>query len=85
MGRRKVIEITCDRCSKKETQSESEVSAEDANEFQGEFKEEQVAFSDLCRRCRNTLENLFRRIKRESFEDEESKVAKLPVGTHRAN
>ena len=80
MGRRKVVEIQCDRCGKTEVQTESEVQPEGAREIICKFKGEEVSFADLCRRCRTTVENIFKRLKRD-VEEAPEVVTKLPTGS----
>lgn len=81
MGRRKVVEITCDRCGKTETQSESEVSPADQAELTIVFKGETTAYEDLCKRCRGTVENYVVRLRREKDDTPEQTPDKQPTGT----
>jgi hypothetical protein len=64
MARREVIEITCGRCGKVETQTAEELPKEDGNklEFQLRFQGKKISYDDLCRRCRRTLENYVEKI-----------------------
>lgn len=70
MARREVIEITCDRCGKVETQTKSEIWTGTTPLFKGSFEDGEVSFTDLCKVCRRALTNLWARIKRESTEEE---------------
>lgn len=73
MGRRKVVEIQCDRCGRTETQNESEVSTEEVPELHLVWAGAPTNFQDLCRRCRETVKNYVQRILLEVEEKKESK------------
>lgn len=62
MGRRKVVEISCDRCSKVETQNEAELAPDGQPEARVEWGGKATVYQDLCRRCRETVKNYVRRI-----------------------
>lgn len=62
MARRDVIEITCDRCGKTETQSSTEAPKQGAPEIQATFHDEKVTYNDLCKRCREAVKGYFTRI-----------------------
>ena len=64
MARRSVIEITCGRCGRVETQTTDELPPLKDNqfEFQLRFQGKKVTYDDLCRRCRRTLVNYAEKI-----------------------
>lgn len=80
MGRRKVVEITCDRCKRTETQNESEVSAEGGVELRLGWGGETTEYQDLCRRCRETVRNYVQRLRLVSEDKPESEDGKNPTG-----
>jgi hypothetical protein len=84
MARREVIEITCDRCGRTETQNKSEVIAEGSTELSVSFRSVEVSFQDLCRRCRGTVENLVSRLRMEKEEEDEPVNGKRPVGSKKS-
>lgn len=58
MARREVVEITCGRCGKIETQSADELPKQEGNnkfEFRLTFQGKKISYDDLCRRCRSSL------------------------------
>lgn len=64
MARRDVVEVTCDRCGRVETQSSG-----DAPKIEGgkgevsiTFHGEAHSFEDLCKRCRSAVKGYFDRI-----------------------
>lgn len=60
MAKREVIEVTCDRCEKTETQNKDSVRADDAPpEFTFEFGGSKKVYEDLCRNCRKACQNYF--------------------------
>ena len=61
MARREVVEVTCDRCSKTETQNKDEA-ASDKPEFTLYFGLHELIYQDLCRGCRRALENYIKKI-----------------------
>ena len=78
MARRQVIEVTCDRCKRTETQStdddpdrRAKIGKELAITFHGQVFE----YEDLCRRCRGAVENYFNKMTK-SMEDEKSPEVK---------
>ncbi len=76
MARREVIEITCDRCGKRETQEKNEVTPAALPEFQGVLvtpEKMDVKFEDLCRKCRETVTNYFKRIAKATKENGDGK------------
>lgn len=79
MARREVVEITCDRCSRTETQAPGTVPKRDGmvHEFTVNFHGQQMQYEDLCRRCRNTLSNYYDKIIKAS-KDEDEKEAPAP-------
>ena len=71
MPRQSVIEVTCSRCGKTETQKSSKVfnppdSKKDWVSEEGDpiecsfrFRDNEVSYEDLCERCRETISNIF--------------------------
>ena len=74
MARREVIEVTCDRCTRTETQSPDSIPKKGATGPEASFKfhDQEVSYDDLCRRCRDSLGNYFSKIIKEKVEDEEA-------------
>lgn len=64
MSRREVIEITCDRCGRTETQSSTEIPKSGSPEMDYTFHGVRVTFNDLCRRCRDAVTGYIARITR---------------------
>jgi len=62
MARREVIEITCDRCEKVETQATNARPKGDGPEFSGTLHGEKVNFEDLCKRCRDAVTSYWNRV-----------------------
>lgn len=62
MARRDVIEITCDRCGRTETQTTVEAPKGGVPEIDACFHGQKVAFNDLCKRCRDAVKGYFIRI-----------------------
>ncbi len=58
MARREVIEISCDRCKRIETQGKTK---EDIPrpEFTITLRGKTTSYEDLCKRCRDTLANCY--------------------------
>jgi hypothetical protein len=83
MAKREVVEVTCDRCKKTETQGKDE-GVTDGVEFEGALQvpgspKLSIKYADLCRNCRRSVRNYFNRIaKVEEEKDEEKKVEKKP-------
>jgi hypothetical protein len=71
MARRQVLEVTCDRCKKTETQAVESVPAEGA-ELEVTFHGQTVKYEDLCKRCRNACENYFKSMTKQVEEDEKA-------------
>ena len=80
MARREVIEITCDRCKRTETQNKREVSPEDEDELEVTFGGSTTKYADMCRRCRGTVSNYVARIRGEKRDVEAPENGKMPVG-----
>lgn len=66
MARRDVIEVTCDRCSRKETQSSAEAPNGPGPEVEVTFHGDKIIFNDLCKRCREAVRGYFTRISKKS-------------------
>jgi len=63
MARREVVEVTCDRCGRVETQASSEAPKGDVeNEVSITFHGETHSFEDLCKRCRSAVKGYYERI-----------------------
>ena len=62
MARRDVVEITCDRCGRTETQSSTEAPKGGVPELHATFHDETTHFNDLCKRCRDAVKGYFDRI-----------------------
>jgi len=81
MARREVVEIICGRCGKVETQTADELPEKEGGnkfEFQLRFQGKKLAYDDLCRRCRRTLENYVEKIVMPPAKDKEE--VKNPAG-----
>ena len=85
MARRQVLEVTCDRCNKTETQSIDDK----ADNFAGEelavtFHGQTVKYGDLCKRCRGACENYFKSMTKQTDEEkkaiEEEETKNVPPG-----
>jgi len=70
MARRQVLEVTCDRCSKTETQDVESV-PEKGDELEVTFHGQTVKYADLCKRCRGACENYFKSLTKQPDADEE--------------
>lgn len=62
MARRDVVEVTCDRCGRVETQTSTETTKPDKYEVSVTFHGETVSFEDLCKRCRDAVKGYFTRL-----------------------
>ena len=60
MSRREVVEIVCDRCKRTDIRPPEEVQEDPV--LSVTFKGETVTYDDLCRRCDDTLGNMFKRM-----------------------
>jgi len=68
MARREVIEITCDRCSRTETQPKVSEPVQ-SPELRVMFHGVSVEYSDLCIRCRSAVENYFKSMTKKQEEE----------------
>lgn len=71
MARRDVIEVTCDRCGRTETQGSTELPQVEGPEIEVSFHGERFVYNDLCKRCRVAVEGYFSRIAKKA--DEQAK------------
>lgn len=64
MARRDVVEVTCDRCGRVETQHSGEVARKGEMKFEVtvNFHGELCSFEDLCKRCRSAVRGYYERI-----------------------
>jgi len=64
MARRDVVEITCDRCNRVETQLTGEVARRDDMKYEltASYHGETIQFEDLCHRCREAVKGYYNRI-----------------------
>lgn len=76
MAKREVLEVTCDRCGRVETQPKADVHAE--VEFFMRVHGEEVKYDDLCKRCRESLKNYAAKIRREVKEETKEDNAPEP-------
>ncbi len=78
MARRRVLEVTCDRCDRTETQELTE-EGQDPNlvELQVTFHGESVQYGDLCNRCRSAIEGYFAQMTKQVAKP---KVEDVPKG-----
>lgn len=65
MGRQKVIQITCDRCTRVEHQPISDIPEDGVKMFSGQFMGEEIEYTDLCTGCRTIVQNRWDTIKKE--------------------
>lgn len=80
MGRRKVVEITCDRCGRIETQTEKEL-YDNPPEFHVAFHGKVTEYGDLCRMCRRALQNgVAKLIKDEGKEEKDGQPKRNLLG-----
>lgn len=61
MARRDVVEVTCDRCGRTETQASNDKEVE-GHEVTVTFHGETYSYEDLCKRCRLAVKGYFNRI-----------------------
>ena len=71
MARRQVIELSCDRCGKVETQPVVEQTRASKFELEISFNGQEVKYEDLCRRCRSACENYFKNMTKQPEPEEE--------------
>ena len=64
MARRPVVEVTCDRCGRVETQEAGASPKKDGvtSEASVTFHGETVTFEDLCKRCRDAVKGYYTRL-----------------------
>ena len=74
MARREVIEVTCDRCGRTETQGKSEEPKASESELTIEFQGERHKYADLCMRCRRACEGYFKSLTKQVDQKEESEA-----------
>lgn len=83
MARRDVIEITCDRCGRTETQSSTEAPKKEgekpAPEIEAIFHGEKLVFNDLCKRCREAVKGYFSRIAKKDEPAAEKAASVTPI------
>lgn len=79
MARREVLEITCDRCGRTETQTSVETPKGGSPEVEAKFHGEVVSFNDLCKRCREAVKGYFSRIKKEEVAQKAAPPAPVEV------
>lgn len=68
MARREVIEVTCDRCGRTETQAKSNEPMQ-SPELRVTFHGVSVEYSDMCMRCRSAVENYFKSMTKQQDDD----------------
>ena len=82
MARRKVLEVTCDRCNRTETQQMPDDPMEGHEvELSIRFRGEEHRFSDLCTRCREACANYFKSITKQRDDKEEAENPEPPSET----
>ena len=69
MARRQVVEITCDRCGKVETQPLQQ-GVRPEFELEIMFQGQEIKYEDLCTRCRGAVENYFKSMTKQPDEEE---------------
>jgi len=71
MARRDVVEVTCDRCGRVETQLSTDAKKPEGTTYEVEvtFQGETVKFEDLCRRCRDAVKGYFTRLTKKAEDD----------------
>lgn len=82
MARRRVVEVTCDRCKRTETQGVDEdptLRAKVGKELVVVFHGQSIEYEDLCRRCRSAVENYYNRMTKQAEEEEEGKNGRSPA------
>jgi hypothetical protein len=63
MGRQKVIQITCDRCTRVEHRPLSDLPPQqDGPMFEASFRGKKVKFDDLCSGCEEIVKNHWEQI-----------------------
>jgi hypothetical protein len=77
MARRDVVEVTCDRCGRTETQTSTETPKGGSPEFHGTFHGETHQFNDLCKRCRDAVKGYFERLCKKIDEQGKPTVEKV--------
>lgn len=72
MARRKVVEVTCDRCGRTETQAMDSVPdlPEGGVELSVTLLGTKVEYTDLCRRCRKSVAGYFKQLTMAPKDDE---------------
>jgi len=76
MARRPVIEVSCDRCGKVETQPvDPKADGIHENELVVCFQGQEITYSDLCLRCRSAVENYFKSMTKQPEEEESEEPA----------
>lgn len=68
MARRQVVEVTCDRCNRTETQNTSTepMRSESGKELTLAFNGKVVEYEDLCTRCRGAVEGYANQITKDA-------------------
>ena len=79
MARRDVVEVTCDRCGKTETQGSADAPKADGPEIEATFHGEKVSFGDLCKRCREAVRGYFTRISKKADDQVEKGSNVTPI------
>jgi len=83
MARRDVIEVTCDRCGRVETQG-SDDRGDTGPEVEVTYHGETYSFEDLCARCRSAVEGYFKRIAKKADDQIPSdKVTSIEAATEK--
>jgi hypothetical protein len=78
MARRQVLEVTCDRCGRTETQDASEGdNSSPSNELSVTFHGKSVEYTDLCKKCRSAVDRYFAQMTKQPAADERV-VEELP-------
>lgn len=83
MARRDVVEVCCDRCGRTETQGATEIPTAEGPEVEATFHGEKIAYSDLCKRCREAVRGYFSRMAKKAEDTPEKTEAPTtePVST----
>lgn len=76
MGRQKVIQITCDRCTRVEHIPISSVPPDEGKMFSGQFMGDVIEFTDLCSGCQAIINSRWETIKKELTKSS-------PIRTHK--
>ena len=61
MAREKVVKVRCDRCKRSELQPV--VAEKVGSDFDASFKGQRLVYEDLCARCAETIENIWKELK----------------------